>query len=163
MKISMIAAVGSNNVIGVDGKLPWHLPEDFKWFKSVTMDKPIIMGRKTFDSIGRKPLPKRFHIIVSRLRQEDSEQAAWATSLQEALDIARAKNTEEVMIIGGAHIYAESMPLADRIYLTEVDLAPQGDAIFPSFDKSKWQRIVIASHAAIGDKPAFEIVQYDRA
>ncbi len=162
MIISLIAAVGKNNVIGVDGKLPWHLPEDFKWFKSVTMDKPIIMGRKTFDSIGRKPLPKRFHIIISRTKQSDTEQVAWATSLQEALDIARAQQAEEVMVIGGAQIYAESLPLADRIYLTEVDMAPTGDAIFPVFDKSKWQRTIIATHAATDDKPAFEIVQYDK-
>ena len=162
MKISLIAAVGKNNVIGADGKLPWHLPEDFKWFKAATLNKPIIMGRKTFDSIGRKPLPKRFHIIISRTKQEDTEQVAWATSLQEALDIAKKQNTEEAMIIGGAQIYAESLMLADRIYLTEVDLAPMGDAIFPAFDKSEWKRIVIASHTANGDKPAFDIVQYDK-
>lgn len=162
MKISLIAAVARNNVIGVDGKLPWHLPEDFKWFKATTLDKPIIMGRKTFDSIGRKPLPKRFHIIISREKQQGGEQVAWATSLQAALDIARAQDTEEIMIIGGAQIYAESLPLADRIYLTEVDMAPTGDTLFPAFDKSKWQRTVIASHAANGDKPAFDIVQYDR-
>jgi dihydrofolate reductase len=162
MKISLIAAIARNNVIGVDGKLPWHLPEDFKWFKATTLDKPIIMGRKTFDSIGRKPLPKRFHIIISREKQENSEQVAWATSLQEAIDIARAQNAEEAMIIGGAQIYAESLALAERIYLTEVDMAPTGDAFFPEFDKSKWQRTIIASHAANGDKPAFDIVQYDR-
>ena len=123
MRISLIVAVSRNGVIGVDNALPWYLPEDLKHFKSITMAKPIIMGRKTFDSIGR-PLPGRTNIVLSRDAEFNSEGVEVATTLEQALSIARDAcldaNVEEIMIIGGEQIYRMTIQVADRLYLTEV-------------------------------------------
>lgn len=165
--ISLIAAVAENNVIGIRGQLPWHLPKDFAWFKSCTSGKPIIMGRKTFESLER-PLPKRLNIIISRNPPDVTPQndVIWVTSLEQAFDVARDHSANwgrEFMVIGGGEIYAQALPLADRLYLTEVACAPaEGDAHFPMFDKTKWQRIVLQSHPADENRPAFSVVQYDR-
>lgn len=162
--ICLIAAIGKNNAVGLDNQMLWHLPEDFKWFKSTTMNRPIIMGRKTFQSIGRI-LPGRLSIVISRTPQENQENVKWVNSLEDA--ISTAKNAtdyknDEIIIIGGGEIYKQALPLANRLYLTEVDLSPEADAFFPAFDKSNWQEKVIAEHTARDDKPAFIIKQYDR-
>lgn len=161
--ISLIAAIDRNNVIGTGGKLPWHLPGDFAWFKSVTMDKAVVMGRKTFDSIGR-PLPRRLNIVISRTSQNDTDQVKWVSSLQDAMATAqREKQNQEIMIIGGGEIYRQALPLADRLYLTEVDLiVADADAFFPDFNKNAWQGKILATHDAKDGQPAFRIVRYDR-
>lgn len=165
MRISMIAAIGQNYGIGHNGKIPWHLPKDFAWLKEKTMHKPIIMGRKTFESIGRA-LPKRLNIIISRKAQQFfGDNIAWAHSLEDALTIAKIHpdyQADELIIFGGGDIYSQALPLADRMYLTEVALSPPADAFFPAFDRSKWTKTIIAEHPAEDGQPAFTIAQYDR-
>ena len=138
-KLSLIVAVADNNVIGKDNKMPWHISEDFKHFKEITMGKPCIMGRKTYESILDqlgKPLPNRTSIVVSRSGYEH-EGAVSTGSLEEAVDLAKAyiseANDNEIMVIGGAQIYKLALPIANRIYLTRVHQEPEGDAFFPEF------------------------------
>jgi dihydrofolate reductase len=160
--ISLIAAIAKNNVIGVDGRLPWHLPADFAWFKRITTGKPIIMGRKTHESIGR-PLPNRLNIVISRTAQTNSDNIVWVKSLKESISFAQQQHAkDEIMIIGGGQIYAEALPLATRLYLTEIDLDIAGDAFFPTFNTHEWQKTVLETHAATDTQPAFIIAQYDR-
>jgi dihydrofolate reductase len=164
--ISLIAAAAENGVIGIRGQLPWHLPKDFAWFKQATTGKCIIMGRKTFESLDGKPLPKRLNIIISRTSRENTENVAWVSSLDEAVALAQknaAQYGDEIMIIGGGEIYKETLSLANRIYLTEVQCAPNdGDAFFPEFDKSAWKKTVLQEHEAVENRPAFKIIQYDK-
>lgn len=137
MRVSLIAAVSDNGVIGREGDLPWHIPEDLKFFKTTTMGKPIIMGRRTYDSIG-KPLPGRRNIVVTRSAQWHAEGVDIVHSLEEAFEVARTVGTAEAMVIGGAEIYKAALPHADRIYLTRVHVALEGDAFFPPVDMSDW-------------------------
>ena len=134
-KISLIAAMGRNREIGLDGRMPWHLPADFAHFKSVTMGKPIIMGRKTYESIG-KPLPGRTNIVLSRNTETHFEGVVCVTTFDDAL--AAVADAEEVMIIGGSSIYEMLLPQTDRMYLTFVDGDFEGDAWFPGFDENQW-------------------------
>jgi dihydrofolate reductase len=142
MRISLIVAVSRNGVIGVNNELPWHLPEDLKHFKTITMAKPVIMGRKTYDSIGR-PLPGRVNIVLSRDTSWHSDGVMKATTLDQALSFARGacleSNLEEIMVIGGEQIYRMTIEVAERIYLTEVDINIQGDAFFPEIDPTLWR------------------------
>ncbi|MCA9623296.1 MAG: dihydrofolate reductase [Myxococcales bacterium] len=139
--VALIAAVAENRVIGADGRSPWRLPSDFAFFKRTTLGKPIIMGRKTFESIG-KPLPGRTTIIVTGQAGYRPEGVRVCRDLATALDlgqqVAAADGVDEVMIGGGARIYAEAMPLADRLYVTHVALAPEGDTLFPPIDADTW-------------------------
>lgn len=163
--ITLIAAVGENRIIGNKGELPWQLPADMKWFRQQTTGKPVVMGRKTFDALNRKPLPKRTNIIISRQADElaaEHEDALWATSLTEALALAGLQQPEEIMIIGGGQIYTEALPLADRLYITEVAAKPEGDAMFPVFNEKEWRKTILDVHAAKDEQPAFVICQYDR-
>jgi len=146
MKISLIAALADNRVIGKDGKMPWHLPEDLKHFKATTMGKPMIMGRKTWESFGGKPLPGRDHIVITRNPSYEAEGATVVPSLDEALSLVEDK--EEIMIIGGGEIYTQALPLADRLYLTEIHITPGGDTEFPSFDRSAWQETSREAHTS---------------
>jgi dihydrofolate reductase len=143
MKMSLIVAVSRNGVIWVDNKLPWHLPDDLQYFKSVTMGKPLIMGRKTYDSIGR-PLPGRTNIVLTRDASWSAPGIEVATTLDDALSLARKACTnsgaDEVMVIGGEQIYRMTMTVADRLYVTEVDADIAGDAFFPAIDSQQWQR-----------------------
>ena len=132
LPLSLIAALAENRVIGVDNSMPWHLPADFKYFKATTLGKPIIMGRKTWDSLGR-PLPGRLNLVVS-----------------------------EVMLIGGAQLYAQGLADADRLYLTRVGMSPEGDAWFPEFDQAQWKRVSEELHEAADDKPAFSFEVWER-
>jgi dihydrofolate reductase len=158
----MIAAVARNGVIGDHGKLPWRLPSDFAFFKRQTMGKPLIMGRKTFESIG-KPLPGRTNIVVTRNRSYAPEGAVVVGSLSLALELAQAAGPEEVMIGGGGEIYREAMPLAGRLYITHVELDPEGEAIFPEIDPDVWREAeVIDVPCSEKDSAAFRIVRYDR-
>lgn len=144
MIISMVVAIGENRVIGRDGGLPWHIPSDLKLFKQTTMGKPIVMGRKTWESLGR-PLPGRPHVVITRDRSYEALGASVVHDLDQALSVAYgmavALKEEEIMIIGGAEIYRLAMAKADRLYLTEVGLSPHGDAFFPEFDVDQWQEI----------------------
>lgn len=166
MIISLIAAVAENNVIGVRGQLPWHLPRDFAWFKATTSGKCIVMGRKTFESLDCKPLPKRLNIVISRTPRDNTDNVVWAQSLDAALDIAKQHDVQygsEAMIIGGGDIYAAALPRADRLYITHVACAPRdGDAFFPTFDAAQWTKKIIETHDAVENRPAFVIAQYDR-
>lgn len=143
MRISLIAALAANHVIGHNNKMPWRLPADLQYFRATTMGKPVIMGRKTFESIG-KPLHGRQNIIVTRNPAYQVEGAVVAHSVAEAL--AAAVGAEEVMVIGGAQIYEELLPEADRLYLTLVQAEFEGDTYFPTFDAQEWREVWREDH-----------------
>ena len=134
-KLSLIVAVANNNVIGVNNTLPWHLPEDLKRFRALTTGHHIIMGRKTYESLGRL-LPGRTTVIVTRNKDYKIEGALIAHSLESAVDIC--KDDDEVFLIGGAELYQHGLELADKLYITEVDLNVEGDAFFPQLDLDLW-------------------------
>jgi len=144
MKISIIAAMARNRVIGINNELPWKLPADMKWFRLHTLGKPIVMGRKTFESFGSKPLPDRHNIVITRDRDYTAEGASVAHSIDEA--IAIAGDVPEVMIIGGASFYEQMLPRTDRMYLTLVDMEPEGDAWFPDYDALQWKEVERHEH-----------------
>jgi len=135
--ISLIVAASTNNVIGNDGELPWRLSDDLKRFKAVTMGKPIVMGRKTFESIGR-PLPGRQNIVISRQEGFTADGCDVVQSIEQAVEVAGA--AEEIMVIGGSEIYSAFLPIASRVYLTRVHTEVEGDAFFPSLDEAEWRR-----------------------
>ncbi|TVT86535.1 dihydrofolate reductase [Pseudomonas sp. H3(2019)] len=166
LPLSLIAALGENRVIGVDNSMPWHLPGDFKYFKETTLGKPIIMGRKTWDSLGR-PLPGRLNIVVSRQTDLQLHGAEVYPSLEAAVvraeAWAREQCVDELMLIGGAQLYAEGLVHADRLYLTRVELSPEGDAWFPEFDLNQWRLVWNAPNPAEGDKPAYSFEVWERA
>jgi len=147
--ISLIAAVAENGVIGRDGDMPWRLPSDLKRFKATTLGKPVIMGRKTLEAIG-KPLPGRENIIVSRQSGLAIEGVHVVGSLQAALDLAKSLGSEEIMIAGGGDIYRQAMAFADRLLITRVMAQPEGDAFFPEIDDATW---VLAEKADIETGP----------
>ncbi|MFZ3409673.1 type 3 dihydrofolate reductase [Vibrio chagasii] len=136
MIISMIAAMANNRVIGKDNQMPWHLPADFAWFKRSTMGKPVVMGRKTYDSIGR-PLPGRLNIVISRDANLEIEGVTTVTSIEKALELV--SDVEEVMIIGGGSIYESCLPKADKLYLTYIDFDVDGDTKFPDWGEG-WKQ-----------------------
>jgi dihydrofolate reductase len=138
MRITLIAALGRNRVIGKDNRMPWHISDDLKRFKSLTLGHPVVMGRKTFQSIG-KPLPGRDNIVITRSDTFAAPGCRVVHSLPEALEAAQG--AEEAFVIGGAEIYALALPLADRLQLTEVDAAIDGDAHFPDFDRGDWREV----------------------
>lgn len=144
MKISIIAAVAKNGIIGKTNALPWHLPADLKRFKELTTGKPIIMGRKTYESIGR-PLPNRTNIVITSDKNLKIEGCVVVGSPDEAIEAA--KGAEEVMIIGGGEIYRQFLPKVSRMYLTEVDTEIEGDVFFPEFDRSEWREVFREEHA----------------
>ena len=152
MKISMIAAMAHDRVIGKDNQMPWHLPADLAHFKRVTLGKPVLMGRKTFESIGR-PLPGRRNLVISRNPDYQAEGIEVVGSVEAALALLAGSSVEELMVIGGGHLYAEMLPSADRLYLTQIDLAVEGDTRFPAFDDGQWQRIDCESHPADEKNP----------
>jgi len=137
MIISLIAAMAQNRVIGLNNKMPWHLPLDFAWFKKNTLHKPIIMGRKTFDSLGRA-LPGRMNIVMTR-QGITSPGVIGVSSMEKALKAAQ--DAPEVMVIGGAEIYRQFLPQANRLYLTEVLKNIQGDTYFPEYEQQQWEMV----------------------
>lgn len=166
MHIALIWAMARNGVIGRDNKLPWYLPEDLKYFKRVTTGKPVIMGRKTYDSIGR-PLPNRTNIVVTRDAGLTLEGVKVVTSLDDALDIARAESVisdvDEVIVMGGAEIYAQALPHADRLYVTLVHAEVEGDAVFPPIDLGAYQELAREDFNAEGPNPYdYSFVVYER-
>jgi dihydrofolate reductase len=164
MKISLIVAVSRNGAIGLNNQLPWYLPDDLKYFKSVTMGKPLIMGRKTFDSIGR-PLPGRANIVLTRDPQWASDGVEVVQSLEQALvagEIAcEVADVDEIMVIGGEQIYRMTIDLADRIYLTQVDVDVEGDAFFPNIDLNNWSQTSVKLPESI-DKHPYQFLVLDR-
>jgi dihydrofolate reductase len=138
MTISMIVAAAENGVIGKNNDLPWHLPDDLKFFKNTTKGHVILMGRKCFESFGR-PLPHRTNIIITRNIQYTQQGAVVVHSLDDALQVARDKGETEVFICGGEEIYRQSMDLADTLYLTRVHAAIEGDTYFPELDPLQWK------------------------
>ncbi|HET9056604.1 MAG TPA: dihydrofolate reductase [Chitinophagaceae bacterium] len=142
MIISLIVAVSTNNVIGKNNKLLWHLPNDLKFFKNTTWGMPVIMGRKTYDSIGRKPLPGRFNIIITRDFNGNpvSNDISIAKSFEVAIEKAKETDCREVFVVGGGEIYRQSMPIANRIYLTRVHAEIEGDVLFPPLNEKEWEQ-----------------------
>lgn len=159
MRLSLIVAMGRNRVIGIDNSLPWHLSQDLKQFKAVTLGKPIVMGRKTYDSIGRL-LPGRHNIVISRDRSWSAAGVTAVDSLPAA--IAAAGAVEELMVIGGEQIYALALPAADRLYLTEVDAAPSGDAFFPVLEQGQWRELERQPPIAEPGQPSYQFVTLER-
>jgi dihydrofolate reductase len=153
MKVSIIVAAAANNVIGADGELPWRLSEDLRRFKEITMGKPMIMGRLTFESIG-KALPGRRSIVLTRNADYQAEGADVVTTPEEALELAG--NADEVMIIGGGKVYEHFLPMADRIYLTRVHAEIEGDTFLPEIDENEWQ-IVSSQPLPQNDERPFSI------
>ena len=166
LRLSVIVAAAQNGVIGHNNALPWHLPRDLAYFKRVTMGKPIVMGRKTFESIGR-PLPGRSNIIITRNSDFQAEGIKVVSSLEEALklaaDIALIDGVEELVVIGGAQIYRAAIPRADRLYITEVHADVPGDTHLPAIDWSQWREVARERHKAEGANPYdYSFVVYDR-
>ena len=165
--VVLIAAVGRNGAIGLRDRLPWRLPSDLKRFKAMTMGKPVVMGRKTFAALGR-PLPGRHLVVVSRdpvLRLPDGIDRASTIpeALSRAQDLARRHGAEDVMVAGGAEIYRSTVDLAERLAITEVDLAPEADSTFPTIDLAAWREVDRVSQVpAPGDEAGFAYVEYRR-
>lgn len=157
--ITLVVAMAKNGAIGLAGQMPWHLPADLGHFKKTTWGKAIIMGRKTFQSIG-KALPGRQNIVVTRNQQFTAEGCTLAESLEDAINVAES---DEVMVIGGGQIYREALVIADRMVVTEVDCEPEADTWFPEWDKSKWLEVGRRSFAADAGNPfAYSIAEYLR-
>lgn len=162
-RISLVVAVADNGVIGLKGGMPWRLPADMKHFKTVTMGHPVVMGRKTWESIG-KPLPGRANIVLTRSAGFEAPGAEVVHDLESALTAAaRAPGGEDVMIIGGAALYEFVLPEADVIYLTEVHAEPEGDTFFPAFERAEWRETSREDFAAEGETPAYSFVTLVRA
>jgi len=150
MILSLIAAVSENNAIGIHNTLPWYLPEDLKFFKRTTIGKPVIMGRKTFESIGRKPLPGRLNIVLSgRKDLEVPEGMLVFDNMDAALERLQHENTEECFIVGGEKVFEAAMPSLDRMYITRVHTTiPEADAFFPDIDHTHWKLTWEEKHKA---------------
>lgn len=144
--ISLIWAMGKNNAIGFNNKMPWYLPADFAYFKKVTMGQPVIMGRKTFDSIG-KPLPGRINIVITRSKTFSNDGCIIVDSLDKAIEYTKDK---EAFIIGGAEIYSAFLPVADKLYITEIDKVFEADSFFPEIDYSKFK--IVSSEPGVKDE-----------
>lgn len=159
MIISLIAALANRRVIGMDNAMPWHLPADLGWFKRQTLGKPVIMGRRTWQSIGR-PLPGRQNIVISS-QPVITEGITWASSPMEA--IQAAGDVSEIMVIGGGRIYQEMLPHAERLYLTHIDADIEGDTHFPDYEPNKWHAIFSEFHDADSHNShsyCFEILEH---
>ncbi len=153
-EVFLAVAIADNGVIGAEGALPWHIPADLRRFKALTMGLPMVMGRKTFESLPGL-LPGRRHIVLTRDKAWGEEGAEIARSVEEALSLA---NAPHIAVVGGAEIYRLFLPLAHRIELTEVHLRPEGDTRLPAFDRGEWDEAFREPHPAEGKTPAFDFV-----
>ncbi|MEE4192440.1 MAG: dihydrofolate reductase [Halieaceae bacterium] len=167
MSVALIAAVSDNGVIGRDNRLPWYIPADLRYFKQVTLGKPVIMGRKTWESMNR-PLPGRTNIVITRQADYVAEGARVVPDLAAAIELAESvaliDGIEEIMIIGGAEIYRLALPAAKRLYLTEVHADVEGDTFFPDWDRGVWQEASREQHEAPGsDAYRYSFAVYERA
>jgi len=165
MMVSLIAALSSNRVIGRNNDLPWHLPDDMKYFMQTTKGHHVIMGRKNYDSIPEKfrPLPNRTNIVVSRQANLKLQQCVVVHSLNEGLELTRKAGESETFIIGGSAIYQLGLPFADRLYLTEIRTELDGDTFFPAFNITEWKEVSRTPHKA-DERHAypFDFVIYER-
>ena len=164
MTISLIAAVATNNVIGRDNKLPWHMPADLKWFKKLTMGHHVLMGRKTFEEF-RKPLPGRVNVVITRNPNWSADGVAIARSVDEAISKAESAGDSEVFVIGGAEIFAQVLHRADRMYITRIHAEPEGDTCFPEFDDVNEWKLVDSEHFEADERNAYpySFLTYERA
>jgi dihydrofolate reductase len=158
-RISIISALAKNRTIGINNALPWRLPEDLKYFKSLTLGHHILMGRKTYESIG-KPLPGRITVIITRGKLAAPEGVKIAHSLNEAIEICG--DDEEIFFVGGAELYGQALPLADRLYLTEIQAEVAGDAWFPEIDRKRWREISRDAHHEDKSGMRYDFVVYER-
>jgi dihydrofolate reductase len=158
-RIYLVAAVARNGVIGANGKLPWHLPEDLKHFKKITFGHPVIMGRRTWESLG-KPLPGRENIVVTRRTGYEAPGASVASSFEAAIALCAGESV--AFVIGGAELYAAALPLADGLVLTEIERDYEGDTHFPPWERKAWRATQKEPHTA-ADGAAFAFVLYERA
>ena len=149
MTLSLIVAITKNNVIGKDNQMPWHLPADLAWFRKNTTGKPVIMGRKTFESIGH-PLPKRTNIVLSRTPYEH-EGVIWKENFESAVDFV--KEFDEIMLIGGGELFKQYLPKADKLYLTQIQADIDGDTFFPEINWAEWHIEFEEYHQADADNP----------
>jgi dihydrofolate reductase len=147
VSISLVVAAATNNAIGKDGKMPWHLPNDMKHFKNITWGMPVVMGRKTFDSLG-KPLAGRKNIVITRQPGWNAEGAVPVKSIEDALFVANQADANEVMVIGGGEIYKALFEKAKRIYLTRVEAEPEADTFFPLILHEQWHLMSQQNHEA---------------
>lgn len=165
MIISLIAALSKNRVIGKDNDLPWHLPDDMKYFMQTTKGHYVIMGRKNYDSIPEKfkPLADRTNIVVTRQKNFSAPGCTVVHSLEAALELAKSNQEKETFIIGGSEIYNQGLPLATRLYLTEIDATIEGDTFFPEFNKKQWREVSRKPHLRDEKhKFAFDFVVFER-
>lgn len=165
MIISLIAAVAQNRVIGKNNDLPWHLPDDMKYFMQTTKGHYIIMGRKNYQSLPPKfrPLPDRTNLLITRQKNFDAPGCTIINSIEQGIELARQNNEQELFVIGGAEIYALGLPYAHRLYLTEIDGSPEGDVQFPIFDKNEWKETSRRHHSTDEKhKYAFDYVVYEK-
>ena len=164
-RLAIIAAVAENGCIGINNQLPWYLPEDLKYFRRLTTGGVVIMGRKTYESIG-KPLPNRTNIVISRKAGYHPEGIKVVSSLEDALDLAaqvsEINGIDDVFVIGGAQIYAQALPLANRLYLTEVQKTVEGDAFFPPINSVQWREIGNEAHYYEPADTHYRFVVYER-
>src|SRR5437868_4414333 len=164
MQIVLIAAVAENGVIGRGGTMPWRLKSDMRHLRTVTMGKPVVMGRKTYDSLHIKPLPGRTNIVVTRDKGFTAPGVLVAASLGAALEAARGdalRRGSDIMVIGGAQIYAQAMPHADRLEITQAHMQPEGDSLFPAIDPAMWREVAREAHPAGADDDApYDFVSY---
>lgn len=161
--ISLVVAASRNGVIGKDGGLPWHISSDLKLFKQITMGKPVIMGRKTWDSLPRKPLPGRRNIVISRKADQPLSGAELARSVDDALALAKLGDPAEIAVIGGGEIYRLFWPLADQVYLTEVDLDVEGDTFLPKIDPKEWKLLQAEAYErGPNDSAGFVLKRFER-
>ena len=166
LPLALVVAMGRNRVIGRDGALPWRLRSDLQHFKALTVGRPVIMGRKTFQSIG-KPLPGRENVVVTRDAGFSAEGVHVASSLEGAVriaqDLAGQSGAERISVIGGGEIYAQALPLADTLFVTEVDAAPEGDAFFPLIDPKIWRETSREEHeTGAHDDHTFAFVTFEK-
>lgn len=165
MTISLIAALSKNRVIGKNNDLPWHLPDDMKYFMQTTKGHHVILGRKNYDSLPEKfkPLPNRTNIVVTHQKDFKANGCVIVHSIQDAIELAKKNNESEVFIIGGAEIYKLGLPASHRLYLTEIDATIEGDTYFPEFKKVEWTETSRLHHSADErHKYAFDFVVYER-
>jgi dihydrofolate reductase len=162
--LALIAATARGSVIGIDNRMPWHLPEDMKFFRDTTRGKPVIMGRRTWESLpdSVRPLPGRTNIVLSRNPTFEAKGATVASSFNEALQVAIQTREQIAFVIGGAELYRQALPQADKLLLTEIEGSFEGDAYFPQFDKREWQETNRSTGYSEAAKLHFAFVTYDR-